>query len=98
MYSYDNNNNKFPYSQKIWREIKFGGLAVYITSAKLKSAKISYLHIICMAIPYRTDKFKSTNILAIAILGSNTKFNSHQYFRLYDIMNKIRFLEKSLPV
>ena len=24
-----------------------------------------------MAIPYRTTKFKSTNILAIAILGSN---------------------------
>ncbi|MCG8621854.1 MAG: hypothetical protein MJE68_07650 [Proteobacteria bacterium] len=36
---------KLPYSRKIWRGIKFGGLAVYITTAKLKSAKISYLHI-----------------------------------------------------
>ena len=26
--------------------IKFGGLAIYITTAKLKSAKIFYLHII----------------------------------------------------
>ena len=41
---------------------KFGGLAVYITTAKLKSAKISYSHIIRMAIPYRTAKFKSANI------------------------------------
>jgi hypothetical protein len=36
-----------------------------------------------MAIPYRTAKFKSANILAIAILGSTAKFNSRQYFRLY---------------
>ena len=36
-----------------------------------------------MAIPYRTAKFKSTNILAIAILGSTAKFNSRQYFWLY---------------
>ena len=43
---------------------KFGGLAIYITTAKLKSA----------------------NILAIAILGSTAKFNSHQYLRLYGIM------------
>ena len=28
-----------PYSRKIWREIKFGGLAVYTTIIKLKSAK-----------------------------------------------------------
>ena len=32
-----------PYSWKIWR---FGGLHVYVTTAKLKSAKMSYLHII----------------------------------------------------
>ena len=36
-----------------------------------------------MAILYQTTKFKSTNILAIAILGSTAKFNSRQYFRLY---------------
>ena len=34
-----------PYSRKIWRGIKFGGLAVYITTAKLKFAKLSYSHI-----------------------------------------------------
>ena len=36
-----------PYSRKILRGIKFGGLAVYmyIATAKLKSAKISYSHI-----------------------------------------------------
>ena len=33
------------YSRKIWRGIKFGGLAVYTTTAKLKSAKISYSRI-----------------------------------------------------
>ena len=37
--------NNTPYSRKIWRGIKFGGLAVYITTAKLKPAKISYSHI-----------------------------------------------------
>ena len=36
-----------------------------------------------MAIPYRTAKFKSANILPIAILGSTSKFNSRQYFWLY---------------
>ena len=35
-----------------------------------------------MVIPYRTTKVKSTNK---AILGPTTKFNSHQYFRLYSI-------------
>ena len=46
---------------------KFGGLAVYITTAK----------------------FKSANILAIAILGSTAKFNSRQYFRLYSIWVRV---------
>ena len=64
------------YSWKIWQEIKFGSLAVYITNAKLRSAKISYSHIhVHMAIPYRTAKFKSANIFAIAILDSTAKFN-----------------------
>ena len=39
-----------------------------------------------MAIPYRTAKFKSANILAIAILGSTAKFNARQYFRLYGML------------
>ena len=69
---------------------KFGGelnLAVWrsITTAKLKFTKISYSHIIRMAIPYRTAKFKSANILVIAIWGSTAKFNSSQYFQLYGI-------------
>ena len=38
-----------------------------------------------MAIPYRTAKFKSANILTIANLGSTVKFNSRQYFLLYNI-------------
>ena len=36
-----------------------------------------------MAIPYRTAKFKSANIFAMAIWGPTAKFNSHQYFQLY---------------
>ena len=38
-----------------------------------------------MAIPYQTAKFKSANILAMAILGPTAKFNSRQYFWLYGI-------------
>jgi hypothetical protein len=38
-----------------------------------------------MAIPYRTAKFKSANIIAIEILGSTAKFNARQYFQLYGI-------------
>ena len=68
-----------PYIRKIWRGIKFGGLAVYITNAKLNFL-LAYIR---MAILYRTAKFKSANILPIAILGSTAKFNSGQYFRLY---------------
>jgi hypothetical protein len=34
------------YSRKIWRGIKFGGLVVCITTAKLKSTNIFYMHII----------------------------------------------------
>ena len=75
------------YSRKIWWGIKFGGLVGYVTTTKLKSAKISYSHIIRMVILYRTGKFKSANILAIALLGSTAKFNFHQYFQLYGTIN-----------
>ena len=63
---------------------KFGGLAIYIITPKLKSAKISYSHIYIL---WQSDisKFKSTNILAIAIWGSTAKFNSRQFFQLYGI-------------
>ena len=40
-----------------------------------------------MAILYPTAKLKSTNTVAIAILDSNTKFNSRQYFWLYGILS-----------
>ena len=66
---------------------KFGGelnLAVWRTAwatTKLKSAKISYLHIHCipMAIPYQTAKSKSTNMFEMAIWDPTANFNSHQY-------------------
>ena len=70
---------------------KFGGelnladwRSVFAT-AKLKSANISYLHIniIRMAIPYRTAKFRSTNIVAIVILAPTAKFNSRQLYGIY---------------
>ena len=82
-----NSRQYLPYSQKIWRGIKFGGLAVYITIAKLKICQNFLLSCIRMAIPYLIAKFKSANILIIAIWGSTAKFNSRQYFRLYGTIN-----------
>ena len=38
-----------------------------------------YIH---MLIPYQTAKFKSANILAIAILGSSARFNTSGYMVL----------------
>ena len=67
------------YSRKIWR---FGGL-YYMYNRQIKIRQNFLLAYIHMATLYRTTKFKSTNILAIAILSSNAKFDSHQYFRLY---------------
>ena len=66
-------SNYIPYSWKIRREIKFGSLAVYVTTAKLKSAKLSYSHIwrTCTELPNSNNNI----ILEIAILGSNAKFN-----------------------
>ena len=72
-----------PYSQKIWRGIKFGGLAVCLVTAKFKIRQYFILAYIRMAIPYRIAKFKSANIFAIAIWGPTAKFNSRQYFQLY---------------
>ena len=68
-----------PYSRKIWR---FGGL-YYNHQIKIRqNFLLAYIH---MAMPYRTAKFKSANILLIAIWGSTAKFNAHQYFWLYGI-------------
>ena len=66
-----------PYSWKIWW---FGGLYY---NHQIKICQNFLLAYIRMATPYQTTKFKSTNILAITILGSTAKFNSRQYFRLY---------------
>ena len=65
-----------PYSWKIWRGIIFGDLAVYITTTKLKSAKISCLHIYVWR-PHTEPPNLNP------LLGSIAKFNSRQYFRLY---------------
>ena len=68
-----------PYSRKIWRGIKFGGLVVYITTAKLKSTKLFYSHIyIWRSRTELPSLIKSASILAIAILGSTAKFDSDQ--------------------
>ena len=90
-------HNNIPYSRKIWRGIKFGGLAVYYYNRQIKIRQNFPLAYIRMAIPYRTAKFKSANILSIAILGSTAKFNARQYFRLYG--NTCRYsLLSSLPL
>ena len=76
-----------PYSRKIWR---FGGL-YYNRQIKIRqNVLLAYIR---MAIPYRTAKFKSANILAIAILGSTAKFNARQYFWLCGILPRLDALE-----
>ena len=68
-----------PYrSRKIWW---FGGLYYSHQIEIRQNFLLAYIH---MVILYRTAKFKFANIFAIAILGSTAKFNSHQYFWLYD--------------
>ena len=76
-----------PYSWKIWWGIKFGGLAVYLCNCQIKICQyfIQCHAYIRMVIPYRTAKFKFTNIFAVAIWRSTVKFNSRQYFCLYSI-------------
>ena len=72
---------------------KFGGelnLAVWRSGGlyynrRIKIRQNFLLAYIRMAIPYQTTKFKSVNILAIAILDSTAKFNACQYFQLYSI-------------
>ena len=61
------------------------GLVVYLHHCQIKTTKISYLHIIRMAIPYQTAKLKSANIFVIAIWSSTAKFSSRQYFQLCGI-------------
>ena len=56
---------------------------VYLCNRQIKMRQYFILAYIHVAIPYRTAKFKSANIFAIAIWGPTAKFNSRQYFRLY---------------
>ena len=75
--------DRIPYSRKIWRGIKFGGLVVCSSNCQIKIRQNFLLAYICMAIPYRTANFKSANKFAMAIWEPTAKFNSHQYFWLY---------------
>ena len=61
------------YSWKFGNELNLAVWQSIFATAKLKSANITYLHIVyvCMAIPYRTANFKPTNIYVMADLGSN---------------------------
>ena len=63
------------YSRKIWRGIKLGGLVIYITTAKLKSAKISYSYIYV----WRSAKFKSANISGYTIEWACTAVQGFLY-------------------
>ena len=75
-----------PYSQKIVGE---SNLVVWwysnFATAKLKSANVSYLHIIYMCVwwsLYQTAKFRF-DYFCNWELDPAAKFNSHQYYRLY---------------
>ena len=73
-----------PYSRKIWRGFKLGGLPICLPTAKLKSANVFSSHLcVWRSIPYQTSEFKSHQCVSKVIWGSTTKFNSHQNFRLY---------------
>ena len=68
---------------------KFGrelNLAVWRSILQLPNFLLAYIR---MEIPYQTATFKPANILPIAILGSTTKFNFRQYFRLYGNLQSI---------
>ena len=69
-----------PYSRKIWRGIKFGGLAVAGKTSKLKSAKI---YTSCMSVWRYCSRPPNLNppILFNTQFGGQTaKFNDCQYF------------------
>ena len=65
---------------------KKDGLVVCLSNHQIKIRQDFLLaYNICMAIPYWTAKFKSTNTFAIAIWDPTTKFNSCKYFWLHSI-------------
>ena len=63
-----------PYSQIIWRGIKVGGLTIYHCNHQSKIYTRIYTH---------GNPLPNHQIFAMVIGGPTTKFNSHQYFRLY---------------
>ena len=81
--THSSHSNVIPYSWKIWRGIKFGGLAVYLNNRQIKIRQNFLLAYKRTAIPYQTAKLKSANTFAMAIWDPTAKFNSRQYFRLY---------------
>ena len=83
-------NCGIPYSQKYWRSIKFGSLAVGEATVKFKSVKFNvrstYIRII-LRVRVRayymygtTAKFKSANIFISAARDQTAKFKDRQYF------------------
>ena len=75
-----------PYSRKIWRGIKFGGLAVRLATAKLKSAKMSYSHIYVWRPRSELPNLNSANIFKCPVWSQTAKFNDRQDFRLYGML------------
>ena len=75
------------YSQKIWRGIKFGSLAICLRNCQIKIRQYFILVYTRMAIPHWTAKFKSANIFSMAIWGPTAKFNSCQHFLLYGMLH-----------
>ena len=63
---------------------KFGG-AVGLPTTKLKSAKISSMHINIWRSCTEPPNLNPASMLVMANWDSTAKFNAHQYFRLYGI-------------
>ena len=59
---------------------------IYLCDRQIKIRQYFILVYIHVAIPYRTAKFKSASIFAMAIWGPTAKFNSRQYFWLYSML------------
>ena len=84
------------YSQKYWRSIKFGGLAVGEATVKFKSVKFKCDLRVRVRAYYMygtTAKFKSANIFISAAQDQTAKFKDCQYFRLYGIYGLVSALE-----
>ena len=72
-----------PYSRKIWRGIKFGGLAVCFKTAKLKSAKFFYAYMYVWRYLTIPPNLIPIMVLKTSFWGQTAKFNDRQCFRLY---------------